>query len=304
MTVELRPPRLDDAAELAAAMDEFGRVMESDRFSTAEAETWLGTPSLDLEHDARVALVDGRVAGFGDVFDSSQQGKVLWTFLGAHPAAPDVWPPLLDFAEARAAEIAAPGGRLKVTVPEKAVDLREVLEARGWDFDRFSFRMVARLDVDLPEPEWPEGITVRPFRDEDARAVYEVQEETFSDHADHMPIAYEDWHHWSLREPFDPELWSLAEADGELQGIVLSRAEWGGDPAFGWISVLGVRRPWRRRGLGLALLRHTFSELRARGDIQVGLGVDAENETGAVRLYERAGMHVARRRFCYVKGVG
>ena len=53
-----------------------------------------------------------------------------------------------------------------------------------------------------------------------------------------------------------------------------------------------MRRPWRRRGLGLALLLHSFRDFAARGATRVGLGVDAENTTGAVGLYERAGMHV------------
>ena len=69
----------------------------------------------------------------------------------------------------------------------------------------------------------------------------------------------------------------------------------------GWVQGLAVRRPWRRRGLGLALLLHSFRELRARGREHVGLGVDGENTTGAVRLYERAGMHVARRSDTYNK---
>jgi ribosomal protein S18 acetylase RimI-like enzyme len=74
-----------------------------------------------------------------------------------------------------------------------------------------------------------------------------------------------------------------------------------GDPAFGWVEVLGVGRPWRGRGLGLALLRHAFVEFAARGATRVGLGVDAENTTGAVRLYERAGMQPVRRQDVYEK---
>jgi mycothiol synthase len=60
----------------------------------------------------------------------------------------------------------------------------------------------------------------------------------------------------------------------------------------GWIASLGVRKPWRKRGLGLAILLRTFHEFYARGERSVGLGVDSENQTGATRLYERAGMHV------------
>jgi mycothiol synthase len=285
-------------------VDEFGRATDSDRMTEAVAKTWLGTPSIDLERDARSALVEGRVVGYCDVFDSSGEGKLLWLFLAASPAYPDAWPPLLDFAEARAGELASPGGRIGAAVPEKAVDLREALESRGFAFERFSFRMTASLDGELAEPEWPEGISVRSFHPEDARAVYDVQEETFSDLEDHSPLSYEDWTYWSFRDGFDPGLWFLAEGDGQLQGIVLCRPEWDGDPTFGWVSVLGVRKPWRGRGLGLALLRHGFRELRSRGKTFVGLGVDGENATGAVRLYERAGMVVARRRLSYRKPVG
>jgi ribosomal protein S18 acetylase RimI-like enzyme len=60
----------------------------------------------------------------------------------------------------------------------------------------------------------------------------------------------------------------------------------------GWVAGLGVRKPWRKRGLGLALLQRTFRLFHERGERSVGLGVDSENPTGATRLYERAGMHV------------
>ncbi len=58
------------------------------------------------------------------------------------------------------------------------------------------------------------------------------------------------------------------------------------------MDTLGVRRQWRKRGIGLALLRHSFGEFYRRGKRMAGLGVDAENLTGALRLYENAGMHV------------
>jgi ribosomal protein S18 acetylase RimI-like enzyme len=73
------------------------------------------------------------------------------------------------------------------------------------------------------------------------------------------------------------------------------------DKELGWVDTLGVRRPWRKHGLGLALLRHSFSEYYQRGFRKVGLGVDASSLTGAVRLYEKAGMHVHRQYDRYEK---
>jgi ribosomal protein S18 acetylase RimI-like enzyme len=118
------------------------------------------------------------------------------------------------------------------------------------------------------------------------------------------PDPYESWTHWYVEDPsFDPSLWFLAEAGDDLAGIVLARPN-ESEPGLGWIRILGVVPEYRRRGLGEALLRHTFAEFARRGFEAVGLGVDAENPTGAVRLYERAGMHVARTSLLFEKSQG
>ena len=300
MSVELRPPRLEDAQAISRMSDAFHRAEGGDRISRAIAEAWLTTPSLDLEQDARVALTAGEIVGFADVFDPGRERKRFWSEVRVDPAHPEAWPLLLDFVECRAREIGASAGRLQISVPERAVALREQLELRGFVFQRFSFRMYAELDGGAPEPRWPVGIEPRSFRPGEEQAVYDVHEETFSEHPDHTRFTFDEWRHWALAQPFDPDLWTVALAEGELQGIALCRPEWGGDPEVGWISVLGVRRAWRGRGLGLALLQHTFRQLRDRGKKRVGLAVDAENANG-VRLYERAGMQVEQRRLLYEK---
>jgi GNAT superfamily N-acetyltransferase len=95
---------------------------------------------------------------------------------------------------------------------------------------------------------------------------------------------------WPAMPGARPENFRLFEQDG----VPVAPERRGAEP-FGWCNGLGVRRPSRRRGLGLALLRHAFRELRSRGLSCAGLGVDGSNPTGAVQLYERAGMHVASR---------
>ena len=71
----------------------------------------------------------------------------------------------------------------------------------------------------------------------------------------------------------------------------------------GWVGAIGVRKPWRKRGLGLALLLHAFGEFYRRGQPRIGLGVDAQNPTGATRLYERAGMRVAYEAVAFEKAL-
>jgi len=112
---------------------------------------------------------------------------------------------------------------------------------------------------------------------------------------------YESWSHWMVDDSvFDPTLWFVAEKGDDLAGILIGRAP-ENEPGVGWVRILGVVPEHRRRGLGQALLRHSFREFADRGFDAVGLGVDAESPTGAVRVYERAGMHVERTNLIYEK---
>jgi mycothiol synthase len=301
MTVELRPPRREDAPAIAGALTKFARVAGTEEETPAEVESWFELPSLDLEQDARVAVVDGEIVGYADLNDSSREGKFLRADVRGDPDHPLAQSALLDFVEERARKLASPGGLIKAWAPEGAAAWCELLEGRGFEIHHYSLRLTAPLDDEPPPPAWPDGISLRTFQDADTRRVYELQQETFSDQRDFTRDTFEDWKHWSFQEPFDPNLWFLAVGDDDVAGIALCRPERDGDATFGWVSVLGVRKPWRRNGLGLALLHHSFRELRKRGKTRVGLGVDADNPTGAVRLYERAGMETERRYIWYEK---
>ena len=71
----------------------------------------------------------------------------------------------------------------------------------------------------------------------------------------------------------------------------------------GYVSSVGVRSPWRRRGVGQVLLSEAFAALRDRGQMRVVVEVDAEDATGARRLYERVGMRVAEEHDWFEKHV-
>ena len=152
----------------------------------------------------------------------------------------------------------------------------------------------------LPEPAWPDGITVRTADPEnlerDARLLHAAETESFSDHYGYTPSAVRGvvaLPHPVLRAgagAVDPgDGWR----GGRGHGALLPRSA-PGQPDLGWVSTLGVRRPWRRRGLALAILHASFRLLAARGKARVGLGVDSQSLTGATRLYEKAGMRVVR----------
>ena len=118
--------------------------------------------------------------------------------------------------------------------------------------------------------------------------------EVWQDTSDPPHDTFEDWSHWLTRaETFEPSLWFLALDGDELAGFSVCRKD-SNDPAAGHVGLLGVRRPWRKQGLGQALLLHSFQAFRQRGWTRGTLGVDASSPTGATRLYERAGMSVYR----------
>lgn len=165
------------------------------------------------------------------------------------------------------------------------------LQRHGFKEIRRSWNMEITMNEAPAEPEWPAGINVRTFRPGDERIVFDTDEEAFKDHWGHIPGNFERWMHWTVeRETFDPTLWFLAYEGDRIAGVSLCTHR----DELGWVDTLAVLRPWRKLGLGKALLQHSFGEFYRRGTRTVGLGVDAQNLTGATRLYERVGMHVVR----------
>jgi ribosomal protein S18 acetylase RimI-like enzyme len=157
--------------------------------------------------------------------------------------------------------------------------------------------MEVEFGVEAPsEPVIPDRIEIRTYRHpDDEQAVYDVVQETFADHWDFHAEPIEQWREFTVKwRNFDPDLWLVAWDGDQVAGASLNYPERADDPGHGFVGTLGVRRPWRRRGIGEALLRRAFAVLHARGLRKVRLSVDADNTTGATRLYERVGMSVLR----------
>lgn len=169
----------------------------------------------------------------------------------------------------------------------------------GYTPVRYFWRMEAHMEDEPPEPDWPQGLIIRNvIPGEDDRAVFDALEEAFEDHWGDSPWDFETWRTRRFEtEEFDPSLWFLAIDGDAIAGVAISRHR----GEYGWISQLGVRQPWRRSGLGLALLLASMGEFYRRGMDKLGLTVDAENTTGAIRLYERAGMHMTNEYIVFKK---
>ena len=151
--------------------------------------------------------------------------------------------------------------------------------------------MLVEHETEPTAPEWPEGFRVSTFEPGDGRAFHAALDEAFAEEWNHVSEPFEEWAERRLNvSDFDPTLWFIVREGDEIAAVLRCDADRAG---AGWVGALGVRRSWRKRGLGLALLRHAFGEFYRRDQRRVGLGVDAQNPSGATRLYERAGMHVA-----------
>ena len=289
--VTLRAPTLEDVdADVAvinrAAQEQRGR---DDVDANAVRGWWTQPAPFDLGRDAVVALRDGAIVGYGDIGDQSNDGTVLWLDVRGK-AMPEVHSEL----ERRALERRSPDGLLRAVVAEQDAELAGLLAERGYRHIRSSYRMGIDLLDRTFTPDWPAGATVRTSTEGvDEPLLYRLGEESFADHWGHTTTPYEEWLHW-LRSMGvgDPTLWFVAEVEGVPAGVAICRPFDHGDPECGWVSVLGVLPEHRRLGLGTALLTHAFAEFQRRGRLRAELGVDAESTTGAVRLYERAGMRV------------
>lgn len=300
MSGSLRAPRLEEAAAVAELVN---RATEELVGESEETETtvrqWLTAPELDVDNDIRVAERDGMLVGYADVAPHPEPN--YWVDARVPLSEPDdVRDALLAWAEERAGERA--GTKMRAFTLDADEPGAAVLGRRGYAVIRHSYRM--RIDFAEPPsaPEWPKGVSVRQAAESEIRTAYDVYSETFADTWEFGHDPFEEWSHWMVEEGLDLSLWFIAEHHGEVAGIALCKP-FDGEEGLGWVRVLGVRQPWRRQGLGRALLLHVFGEFHRRGFHGVGLGVDAESLTGAHRLYENAGMRVYRRYDIYEKAL-
>ncbi len=298
MTVELRPPRTDELAEISELANRVSGELFGQRDETeTTVGLWLTAPELDREHDIRVAVSDGALVGYADI--SPHPEPKFWLDLRIPMSAgSEVRDALIAWGEARARTRGA--ALIRAFAYEQDEPEKQALERHGYELIRHSYRMRIDFDADPPAPEWPAGITVRSARETEHEAVFETHMETFEDSWEHAREPYEEWSHWMVEDGLDLSLWFVAEEAGDHVGVALCKPH-DTEQGVGWVGVLGVRRQARRKGLGRALLLHVFNEFRRRDFHGVGLGVDAESLTGANRLYENAGMRIERRSDIYEK---
>ena len=278
---ELRPLREEDAAAVVALFQAaFG---EARLLDPEEVRSWLRNSELDADW-LRVLDADGSVVGYGDIFVDPD-------VIQLDVAAPGHWDVFFDWAEEQARARGVPKVRAYFGAGH---ELEQVVAARGYRYFRSSYTMEIALDGPVAVT-MPSGIVLQPYRDQDDTVLRVALNEAFAADPFWHEVTASNFREFYLgARGYDPALWLLAWDGPELAGFSLNYPERVGDRELGWVGTLGVREPWRRRGLGSSLLRASFNALYERGLRRVGLGVDAQNVTGALRVYESAGMQRVR----------
>ncbi len=262
------------------------------RVSVEEVESWLSrrNENFDPTRDLRLFEVDGKPVAYW-------RGRGIGSWM-------------LEEAEAFARERARtlPSDRPHLFgnwQPDTAKPAIRLVERFGYEPARYFFDMVRPTLEGIVEFPIPEGLELRPVTDDQVLQLWNADVEAFQDHwggFDGSPDRLDEW----KRDPkWDPSLFVVAWDGDEIAGGVVNEINATENEAFnrkrGWLASVFVRRPWRRRGLGRALVARSLVVFRERGMTSAGLGVDAANPTGALRLYEEAGFEPEFRSTAYRK---
>ena len=223
---------------------------------------------------------------------------------------------LLGFIEQRLSQIAATQietGQFPAAMPHFFTnDASEAEKAKtallgqaGYVPVRYAFSMVRPNLENIPEAPLPPGLEVRLALPEHYRLIWEASNEAFRDHWCYIPEPEEEFQK-SLEDPNrDPSLWKVAWDGDQVAGMVLSFINAAENAEYnrkrGYTENISVRRPWRRRGLARALIVQSLYAIKERGMTEAALGVDTQNTSGALHLYESAGFRPVSRFTIYNK---
>jgi len=313
--LRFRRPRRDEAdyeamatVITAANLHDGHEEIQLARHVREELETSVG---LDPAADVVLTEIDGRAVAESGVERTVRDGIVVYDLWGhVHPDVRRrglgrvlLRENLRRVAERAAGESAGEVVEIRAHAQESESGHRALLDEHGLEPIRWFFVMGRANLNDIPDAPLPDGLVYRPVTPELHRAIFDAEVEAFRDHWSSREKTDEDFERTFRREELTTELWVVAWDGDEIAGVVQTWM-WPEENATlgrarGWLEHISVRRPWRRLGLGRAMTAEALRRLRGSGMTEASLGVDAENPTGALGLYERLGFEVNHRWLTY-----
>ena len=305
-----RPLKLDEVEEFTAMANEAGKeIIGYEDVTVEEMRVDLQEPGFNIEKDSMTVFSpEGKIVAHQDVWANEKVPVRPFIWGRVHPDYKNLGlgTYLLDWAIKRSHHVldkVPVDARVSVRTANMSTwkPGAQLFENMGMKINRHFFDMKIEMTKMPPKPVLPEGMTIRPYKHpEEAEQVCRAKEDAWRDHFGYVEQPFENaFEHFEYtrfkEEGFDPTLWFLAMDGDEIAGFSLCRKFGWDDKSHGVVTTLGVRRKWRRRGIALALLHHSFGEYWQRGQKIVTLDVDASSPTGGVQLYEKAGMHIDKR---------
>lgn len=292
-------------AELAMDRSTARRTVEAET-----AELRHASEQFDPARDVHLAEVDGVLVAHGNVdwVDTTDGLREYRTGGYVDPAwrRRGIGRALLRANLARLREIAAAHQTdrprvLGLWINQDAEGARALAASEGFAPVRWFFEMERpAIDRDLPEiPPLPDGLEVRPVGRDEAWQLWEADVEAFQDHWGGFDASEANFRRWTERPEWQPELFVVAWDGDEIAGGVVNAVFAEENEALGvsrgWLESVFTRRRWRKRGLARALIARSLHVLAAQGLDSAALGVDADNPSGALGLYESFGFGVIHR---------
>ena len=257
-----------------------------------DIQTEWARPSFDLATES-VGVFDGdRLVAEAEVF----KGKRAEVSVHPDERGRGIGTALLSWTEDVARALGAP--RVAQTVTDSDRAAAELFERHGYGYGHTSWVLEIE-NSERPHPELPEGFVFRPYTDDDARETYQVIEDAFNEWPNRDPATFEDWAAPTIRRPsFQP--WQMLlvvdEASDELVGVTFL-LEYAAED--GWIQQVATKATHRHRGIARGMLQQSFQVFWDLGKRRVGVNTDSR--TGALGVYEKAGMQVVRSYTNHVK---
>lgn len=299
--------------ELIHASNRFDRVDDLPTVENLRAEQ-SHIDGFDPAQDVLLAEIDGSLRAAARTIARTRNGRGSYQFEAW--VAPGfrrrgIGTLLVEWVERRTAQVAAVDGRpgpreLETWIDETRAGAVALLEGRGYTIGRYGLLMTREISEPIQPLALPEGLEIRPVVAAHHRQIWDADTEAFRDSWNTAERTEADYEGWFAEPEIDTSLWRVAWAGDEVAGAVMPSIWPAENEALGirrgWLDHVGVRRPWRRHGLASALIVAALDGLRSAGMTEAVLGTDAENVTGAVRVYERLGFRRARTTVKYRKG--
>jgi mycothiol synthase len=286
-------------ANMAARLD--ASVEEAVTVETL-ANQYAHLSNSDADRDLLIVELDGRIVGYSRVewSDQNDGSRAYEQVCFVEPAARGrgIGAALLAWGEGRSQEISAmhPDDRTRWHLAYTwDADERgaRLLRRNAYAPTRHFFYMVRSDLADVEEAPVPEGFEIRPVGRSQLRAIFEAGGKAFRDHWGSVHGDEASFDRFASDSRTDPSLFVVAYAGDEIAGAVLGLIDDVENGMFdrsrGLLDSVFVRRPYRQRGLGRAIVLRSLTVLRDRGMTSACLGVDSENPNQALHLYERCG---------------